>query len=196
RWTGNQSVSYYSTSATVDVTSFDSVYSVNGTGKQLHWPGNSSLTADFVYPANSYISLQFTVPSGFMSGYTQTSPALYGLYTINTSGFTAPISMTISTSCGDFSNPATYPTTTSVVAGCWQNSILSNNALTWTKSGSCALQDTKTYFLNIVNADISTAQPNGGGTMASTKSNGTKTYCTTNCSAPIANGPGSWTSYW
>ena len=190
RWTGTQVVNYFGAgNKSVDVTSFNSVFGT-GTGNLSHWPGNSALTADFNLFTSSYIALQFTVPNGFMANYTGSD--LWGRYSLNTTGFSAPISMTISTACGDFSNPSTYPTTSKVVSGCWLNSSQSSGALTWTKSdGTCELKDNTTYFLNIVNADISTAQPAGAGSMASTKN----AKCGTSCSDPIVNGPGSWTSY-
>ncbi|MHB8679727.1 MAG: hypothetical protein ACYC7G_08335 [Rudaea sp.] len=192
RWTGQQTISYYTSSKLADVTSFISVYGT-GTGNLSHWPGNGALTAVFPLPTSNYIALQFTVPNNFMAGYTLTSPPLYGEYSINTSGYQAPIGMTISTACGDFSDPGKYPSTSTVVQGCFlNNGVSTTGAVVWFKpgQGTCALQDNHTYYLNIVNADISTAQPAGGGSMASTKTS----KCGTGCTDPIANNPGSWIS--
>jgi hypothetical protein len=46
------------------------------------------------------------------------------------------------------------------------------------------MQDSKTYYLNIINADISNADPAGSASLTSTK-NG---QCTTACGDPVRNG--------
>jgi len=163
------------------VTRFDSIYS-------YAWPG-ASVVADFSLPNANYISAVFTVPAGYMTAANAPSN-LYGEYYINGSGYSAPVSMTISKSCGDFSNPVNYPTS-SVVAGCFVNKRTADQYIAWTKSGSCQLTNGTTYYLNIINADISLVTANGGGTAASTR-NGN---CSGACSVPIQNGPGSWQGY-
>lgn len=187
RLTGSQSVNYFGAGVqSVDVTSFNSVFGYKGVGSQTTWPGNSSLTAEINLATNKYVSLQFTVPAGFMELYPS---GVYGKYSVNTTGYSAPISMTISTQCGDFSDPATYPATSKVVSGCLKNSINSSGSLRWSNTGACTLQDNTTYFLNIVNADISGAQPAGAGTLTSSKND----QCTsTTCTDPIRNSPKSW----
>lgn len=179
RWTGTQTVFYFGPSYTVDVTSFDSVFG-HGTAAQSTWPGNTGLTADFQMPTNKYLSLQFTVPAGFME------TVNYGTYGFNTSGFIAPGSFTISTKCGDFSNPVSYPSTSTVLSGCWQNMINSQGMLVWYGStgSTCKMQDSKTYFLNIINADISNADPAGSANLTSTKN----ANCGTACGDPVRNG--------
>ena len=102
RYTGSPSVYYFGAgSNTADVTSFDSIF-------QHAWPGNSNLTADISLPTNRYLAAQFKVPAGYIAGYHGQSP-LYGDYTLNQStgsgGTPAAVSMSISTTCGDFSNP-------------------------------------------------------------------------------------------
>jgi PKD repeat protein len=187
RLTGTQNVSYFGNgSATVDLTSFNSVFGWTGTPSQQVWPGNGALTADILLGTNKYVSLQFTVPAGFMEQYPS---GVYGKYTLNTSSYSAPVGMTISTQCGDFSDPSVYPSTSKVVSGCLVNNLNSTNgALRWANTGACTLQDGATYFLNMINADISTAQPAGGGTLTSSKT----VKCGSTCSDPLRNGPHSW----
>ena len=182
--TGTQSVYYFGAGyKTVDLTSFDSIY-------WLPWPGNSTLTADISLPTNKYVAALFKVPNGYIAGYTGTS-TLYGDYAIAQSGVSASVSMTISKSCGDFSNPSSYPTSSTVVPGCWKNKLSVGGFLQWRADTTCILQDNTTYFLNILNADISAVQPGGGGSAASTKN----ANCSTVCSDPIGNNPGTWTTY-
>jgi PKD repeat protein len=184
RWTGNQTGNYFGGGPhTVDVTSFDSVFGVNGVGNQTTWPGNTSLTADFNMPTNKYMSLKFTVPAGFME------TVVSGGYGLNTTDYTAQASMTISDGaapCGDFSNPATNPTS-KVVNGCWKNLMTSSGTLAWYgPSGTkCLLQDNHTYYLNIINADISNADPAGAANLTSSKTAG----CGSTCADPIRNKP-------
>lgn len=184
RWTGNQTADYFGAgSFSVDVTSFNSVFGI-GTPEQATWPGNTALTAGFNMPNNKYMSLQFTVPAGFME------TVVSGGYGLNTSGYSAPISMTISDGtapCGDFSNPATNPTS-KVVSGCWKNTMTSAGTLAWNGTGGskCLLQDNHTYYLNMINADISNADPAGTASLTSSK---TGSCGGTSCGDPIRNKP-------
>jgi hypothetical protein len=191
RLTGNLSVSYFGGGfSTVDVTSFGSIYQTSNP-VSYDWPGAKNSIPDFSLPTNKYISAEFLVPPGYMAG----APAgIYGEYVVGESGYSAPVSMTISTQCGDFSDPANYPAS-SVVPGCLANMAPADSFIAWQKSGSCALTDGTTYFLNIVNADIRLVQPNGGGTAKSTSKNNFNTICSGACSVPIQNGPGSWQTY-
>lgn len=174
RLTGNQNVFYFGSGAgtgnqSVDVTSFASAW-------QGSWPGSMGIQPVFTMPTNTYMAQQFVVPNPYFAN----APAgLFGQYQVGTSRYQAPISMTISTKCGDFSNPATYPTS-SVVAGCWANKQTSSAGLQWSKSYGCTLTDGQTYFLNIINADISAVTPTGG-TAASSKT-GT---CGSSCDDPF-----------
>ncbi|HST28196.1 MAG TPA: PKD domain-containing protein [Rudaea sp.] len=186
RLTGTQNVYYFGPTYTVDITSFDSVFGAGGTPSQQVWPGKKGLSGVITLATNKYVSLQFTVPAGFMELYPS---GVYGKYTLNTSQYSAPVGMTIITQCGDFSNPSAYPSTSKVVSGCWINDLNSSNgALRWANTGACTLQDGATYFLNMINADISTAQPAGGGTLSSSKT----ANCGSACTDPLTNGPGTW----
>jgi hypothetical protein len=183
QYAGTHSVNYYGApSKSADVTSFDALY---GT-----WPGNSAITPVISLGTSLYLAEKFTVPAGYMAGYTG-STALYGSYPLNSSGGATPTSMTISSVCGDFSNPT--KSGSSVVTGCWVNKHTSTTPgpLQWRKDTTCILQDGHTYYLNIINADITNAQPNGGGTVTTTKDS----HCSaTACTVPVNNG-GSFTNY-
>ncbi len=173
-----------------DQTQFGSVY-------RTAWPGFYNDLADFSLPVGNYLGMAFTVPHGYMAN--SGSPtywdngsvlALYGNISVASSGYSAPVSMTISRACGDFSNPSANGST--VVAGCYLNKGLQGYSVQWRQSGSCALQDDQPYFLNVIVADISAVTPNGGGTAASKK---TINCSQTTCSVPVENGVGSWSAY-
>lgn len=146
----------------VDVSKFDQVY-------WSAWPGRYGLIADFALPNTKYLAIQFTVSN---------LPATwYGQYSIGESGYSVPVSTTISKSCGDFRNPATDAAST-VPAGCWRNLNRAAGGVIWRASGSCQLAP-GTYYLNVITADMS--QP------------AMPSVCTaTTCSVPIQNGPGNW----
>ncbi len=97
--------------------------------------------------------------------------------------------MTISTTCGDFSNPSTPNYTGTVIPGCYikDHTSASSGPLQWRKDTTCILQDGKDYYLNIISADITNVQPNAGGTATSKCSNSA-------CTTPVDNG-GSFSSY-
>jgi len=187
QWTGNQQIVYYGNGPTggvhnVNVTNFNSFYQATA------WPGQQiGLIAQATLPNSKYISLQFAVPNGYLAGKPDT---ILGQYSVGISGYSAPVSVTISTACGDFSNPTTNPGTSTVVPGCYKNKALSAGGIVWRKTSSCALQDGKTYYLNFINADIANVLPgNNQGSAISTR-NG---QCPAgNCSVPIDNGPGNW----
>jgi hypothetical protein len=185
--TGTQNVSYFSTSANVDVTSFDAIY-------QAPWPGNPNLTAVVTVPTNKYIAAKFHVPAGYLAGYTLPT-ALFGSYTVNNSGFSTSVSLSISTACGDFSQPGVPNPNSTVVAGCWKNKAVGNGFVQWRKDTSCILQDNHDYYLNFINADVSGVQALNGNTAGGTASSTKNQNCGTSCTAPIANNPGSWPNY-
>jgi len=188
RWTGTPKVyldSGLGSSKNADITSFDALY---GT-----WPGQYGNILYFMLPNVSYLSMAFTIPNNYMTAANKPNP-LNGAYKTGETGDKTLASFTISTTCGDFSNPATYPTTSTVLPGCWKNKQSSSTTLfQWNSSGTtCVLQNNKTYYLNAISADISQVQPNGAGTAASTKN----TYCSGGtCELPIYNGPGTWSGY-
>ena len=64
--------------------------------------------------------------------------------------------MSISKSCGDFSDPSVYPSTSTVVPGCYKNKA-SAAATVWRKIGSCALPGRQYY--RFINADVSNGNP-------------------------------------
>jgi hypothetical protein len=189
QWSGTQKVytdSGVSNNAlkTADVGSFSALY---GT-----WPGPLGNILYLLLPTNKYLTMQFTVPNNFMTASNKPNP-LYGAYESGETGNKANYSITISTTCGDFSNPVTYPAPAStVVPGCWKNKLATKGLLQWNSTGSsCVLQNNKSYYLNFINADISLVQP-GGGTAASTK---TVNCAGGVCELPIYNGPGTWGGY-
>lgn len=165
--TGNQTVTYFGKGIgtgpqTIDVTSYASFWF--GT-----WPGQAGRSGWLTVPTNKYMSQQFTVPAGYFAG---AASNLYGRYNVGASSNDTTISMTISKQCGDFSNPATYPATSTVLPGCWiNNAAASGGFIQWSKaviSGSCNPADGQTYYVNYINADIGNVTPTGG-TAASTK---------------------------
>jgi hypothetical protein len=155
------------------------------------WPGVAGQNLYISMPTNQYVSAAFTVPTTFFTA--AGAPALnFGDYTITQSAYSAPISMTISTVCGDFAPPSSGST---VVSGCYVDAgTTSNNTfLQWRNSGSCTLTAGSSYYLNIINADVSGLTAGGGGKAVSTS---TTAACPANvCTDPIQNGPGAWTSW-
>jgi hypothetical protein len=173
--TGNQNVYYFGSGTgtgnqSVDVTSFASFWFAP-------FPGQNGRSGYLTVPTNKYMSQQFSVPAGYMAGAPSTA---YGRYAIGTSSNSTSISMSISTKCGDFSNPATYPTTSSVVPGCWINLGSPGGFVQWVKtatSGACVLTDGQTYFVNYINADVSQVTPTGGTAASDQNANCTPTSC-------------------
>jgi hypothetical protein len=180
--TGTPSVFYFSAgSFNTDVTSMDAIF-------RGPWPGNASLTAVIDLPTNKYVSAKFHVPAGFLAGF---PTGVFGDYTMNNSNFTATVSMTISTTCGDFAYPVTAPTS-SVVPGCWRNKQPVGGLLQWRKDTTCVLQDNHDYYFNFINADVSAIQALNGSTAGGTASSTKNANCGSSCSDPIANSPNSW----
>jgi hypothetical protein len=161
---------------TADPTSFDSAF--------LHaWPGLLGEQLLFNIPSAQFYSLAFTVPAGYSASHPQSD--FYGLYSIGQSGYSVPVSMTISTKCGDFSNPVSGGGASSVI--CYGDKVKNNGFLqAWYVNGngtSCNLVDGKQYFLNLINADITGVVPNGGGTAHSLS---VQTKCPNNaCANPV-----------
>lgn len=151
------------------------------------WPGNFGLFATATLDNNKYISAQFHVPQNYMTA--ANAPAnLYGEYTIGETDASAPVTITISTQCGDFAPPASG---SSVVPGCYKNKLVADQFLAWTKSSSCALQNDTTYYLNIINADVANLTPTGGTATSTANAQCSGGHCT----VPVSNGPGSWAGY-
>lgn len=188
RLIGTYSVNYFSLSPhDADVTDYVSIFGQVPFATPT-WPGNSGITAVMQIPTSKYVSAKFTVPAGYMAG----SPANHsGYWYINPSAYgRAPISATVSACPGDFSNPAAAGST--VVAGCYANKVGADRALlVWESpahaSPTCALQDGHTYYLNIINADISVVTPGGGAATSTSKSPYSTCAAGGACSDPIAN---------
>ncbi|MBS0558328.1 MAG: PKD domain-containing protein [Proteobacteria bacterium] len=187
QWTGTQSVYYFGSGPgtgyqSVDVTSFNSSWAISGT-----WPQSYGRQPVFPLPITNYMAQKFTVPAGYFAG---APTGIYGQYIVGSSQNDAPVSMTISTKCGDFSNPATYPGTSSVVAGCYINKALTGGFVMWSKSYGCNLADGQTYYLNMIDADISNVTPTGGTAASTTSGN-----CVGGvCRIPLSN-QGTFNSY-
>jgi hypothetical protein len=180
QWSGSVTANYFSSgNKVVDITSFDSVY---GT-----WPGAvESQTAAVTLPTSKYVSLKFTVPAGYMASHS----GGMGQYSLNQSAYSAPVSMTISTKCGDFSNPAS-DVNSSVVAGCYGPMGTTSAAfvIAWRQSGSCQLSDNTTYYLNYINADITNAKSDNS---VSIPSSANSRCNASGCYDGVTNGPGTW----
>lgn len=136
---------------TTDATHFESVFGYDTATTPLRaFPGTVNLNQRLFLSRNSYVALQFTVPSTlalqttgafrFEETQPQTSPAR--------------MSMTISKSCGDFSPTPTPPLT----SACVLNNAPANGNLFWGYAPgnpvACQLQPGETYFLNIVHASL------------------------------------------
>jgi len=168
--------------ALVDITNFDSIY-------QKAWPGSFGWLANLPVPKAGYISAHFKPAANYFTA-GNVPLNLYGEYQIGETFFSAAASMTISTQCGDFSNPQASGST--VVPGCYINSAVADQYLAWTNSaGNCKLSGSTDYYLNVINADITNVTPSGGAATSTANS-----ACgTTTCITPLADGPGSWSGY-
>jgi hypothetical protein len=184
QFTGTPVVSYFSFGDfPTDVTSMNAIF-------RAPCPGNSALTAVVDLPFAKYVGAAFHVPAGFLAGFPN---GVYGDYTVNNSRVSASISMTISTACGDFSNPQTNASST-VVPGCWKNKLATGGLLQWRKDTTCILQDNTDYFFNFINADVSAVQALNGTTAGGSASSTKDGTCSSgsSCTDPIVNNPESW----
>lgn len=163
----------------VDVTSFASLFDYPGTAPD-NWPGSYDLYSGIALPSNRYLSAAFTVRAGLDLS------ALQGFYSVDNRGFSVPVSMTISFTCGDFGqiNP------TSVVQNCSVNAAGAGDSLAWQGAAdaqACVLQPGYEYYLNVINADISQLPSTGVAVSTANAS------CNpAGCFDPIVNGPGNW----
>jgi hypothetical protein len=181
RQTGTITVNYYGDgNYNVDITNFDQVW--DPIVPTAPWPGRYGQLADIPLTIDKYVSAEFTVPAGYFE--TQAQP-LYGNYSVGESNASARVSMTISEHCGDFGQLA--PTT--IVPTCIKNALAPDGVLRWTGgSGAtgCVLEEGKTYYLNIIDADISS--------FPATTTLSTKLCQNDVCTTPILNGFGTWTN--
>ncbi len=183
RWTGNHSINFSSGGSKVaDVTSFDSLY---GT-----FPGNPGASLYIPIPQYNFMSLKFTPAPGFITGLPTGS---YGDFTFNegTSGWGTQVAVTISTSCGDFSDPSVFGSASTVVPGCYEPADFSGSVMQWrAHDGNCVLQDGQTYYFNVIPATLTNVTPTGGGSASSNAALSKYKKCTSGiCSTPIQNGP-------
>ncbi|HEX4456287.1 MAG TPA: hypothetical protein VH143_35745 [Kofleriaceae bacterium] len=181
RQTGTITVNYYGDgNYNVDITDFDQVW--DPIVPTAPWPGRYGQLADIPLTIDKYVSAEFTVPVGYFE--TQAQP-LYGNYSVGESNASAAVAMTISEHCGDFGQLA--PTT--IVPACIKNELDPDGALWWTGGAGatgCVLEEGKTYYLNIIDADISA--------FPATTTLRTKLCQGDVCTTPILNGFGTWTN--
>lgn len=169
-----------------DPTSFDSIF---GTTTAPHWPGAYNIVTNLFVPTNNYVAMAFTVPPGFFT----TPPndiGVHGNYHLNASNFSkAPVAMSISTKCGDFSPPGAGSSTL-----CVGNNLLADKFITWTSAAgsACMLENGKSYYLNLINASVETVLPNGGGTATSTANTPGANCSGGKCEDTPTNGTGNW----
>ncbi|HZP65677.1 MAG TPA: hypothetical protein VFB32_05155 [Rudaea sp.] len=172
----------------VDATSYNSIF------QTTVWPGVSANNYySLPLPTNKYISAQFTVPANYFTAANAPNP-LYGYYGLNETGDQASVSLTISSTCGDFSSPSAQGST--VVAGCFGTHNLpitpSSGVLQWNRTGSCVLTSGQTYYLNIIPANVTNVLPGGAGTATPVDTSG----CVSGvCSIPLGNMQGTWQGY-
>jgi hypothetical protein len=183
RATGYYNVNYFGFgNATRDVTSFPSVFNIPGYSIKP-WPSFYNSPPVVKLRTNNYLALQFTVPKPYFSASNVPNP-LYGNQQIGQSSWTVPVSMTIARACGDLGQ--LQPTT--VVPGCRINMAGANAFFSWSNSpGQCNLKDGETYYLNVIEADIS-SYPYRSTAKAALCPQGA-------CDTPFINGPGSWPRY-
>ncbi|MFT3699985.1 MAG: hypothetical protein QM831_42970 [Kofleriaceae bacterium] len=175
---GNITVNYYGDGVhSVDLSKFDAVMS-NPMFAQKTWPDSYGTIADMPITINKYVSLEFTVPDGYFEAH----PTYYGEYSIGESSFAAPVSMTISEHCGDFGQ--LQPTT--IEAGCVLIAGGPDSRILWNSTSGCKMKSGHRYYLNVINADI-TSFP------ATTTQRPAK--CVNDqCETPVMNGYGSWSN--
>jgi len=195
RQTGSLAIDYYGAgTASRDVTQFASVFTSPAATAPVPWPSSYGLAAAIPLPEDRYLSLELTVPAGFFES--EGTTLVNGDYSNDPSGESAPYSITISTYCGDFGQI----TPTTIPPGCTVNKIFGSGLFRWghtpNQAVSCDLVDGVTYYLNIINADISTLPTAGtaSSTEAGVGGNCTDGLCCKNglCSDSIENGPGTW----
>ena len=152
------------------------------------FPGRMDTAYDNL-PVNNYISMQFQPPAGFFAN---APDGWYQKFQMGTTGDDTKMSMTISTSCGDFSDPVDAGS--SVVQGCRKVGGASQTGIIFSAqlipgTSQCVLADNTTYYWNIINANVTGVTPTGG--KASSYRDGAGSSCTGQgtCSVPIQNGP-------
>jgi hypothetical protein len=196
RMTGMQQVDYFGNGYhDVDVTQFADIFHYwSSNTDPVPWPGGSGVLPSIGLPINQYISAELTVPKPYFTA-SNVPSSLFGEYSVGESCFSVSVSMTISTHCGDFGQ--LEPTT--IVPGCVANKLVPDEFLAWRSSGTCVLEDGVTYYLNIINADISMLG-SGAGATSTASSKCDLDSCANpeqpnTCAVPIENGPDNWSGY-
>ncbi len=114
------------------------------------FPGTPNINQRVFMPRNSYVAMQFTVPSDL----TVMTTGAFRFEETQPQTNPARMSMTISKSCGDFSPTPTAPLT----SACVLNNAMANGNLLWGYAPGyaqvCQLQPGETYFLNIIHASL------------------------------------------
>lgn len=203
--TGNLNVNYLADgNFTRNVNDYAAVFSLPPNSSyprvSLPWPGSYGAIAYLSLPANKYFSAQFTVPANYF-----TATPVYSNISTGETQFSAILTFTLSTSPGDFSNPATNPTST-VLPGCYNGTVRPDGGITWVNAEGkgqpakhCTIKNGQTYWFNAINADTTNVKPDGTGGAKSTstavRNNLQKSpYCPGKvCVNPILNGFGTWT---
>lgn len=146
------SVTQYTTTTVmrnnVDVTNWSQVWGFDAvSGSSSAWPTINNMLQSPRITKNSYIAVAFTVPSTFTG---------YGDLKETTTGSSGPVSMTISECPGHFNS-----TVKPLPAKCQVNLTAEGGAkLAWhtdpAVTTKCTLTPGKTYYLNVITANLST----------------------------------------
>jgi len=136
----------------VDMTKFENVfgYNQNQPSQPNMWPGTYNLQQRPSITNNQFVALAFTVPANYPTN-------KYGYLMLAETNFQGRMSMTISSTCGDFG--ATNP----ISQKCILNDGGASSQMLWSTytsgsvyNGSCHLTAGQTYYLNMIYAPIAT----------------------------------------
>ncbi|HSX58679.1 MAG TPA: hypothetical protein VLF18_00635 [Tahibacter sp.] len=149
-----------------DLTLFENVFGHNPAGANRPFPGTANINQRIMIQRNQYVALKFTVPSNF-------PPGMAGQFRFEeTQPQTLRMSYTISKTCGDFSQVAQAPLTVKCIVDNGQV----NSVLLWayqpSATNACQLVPGETYYMNIIQAPLSTLTNSGcSGTCGNTIQN-------------------------
>ena len=130
--------------STVDSTDYRNIFSPPGSG-QVAWPSASSGSKPVLsILAGSYQALGFTMPQGI---------TVYPMYS-NVNSISQPVSMSISECPGDFGQAGTHITNSYCKSN--RTGATGGGIQTYTKVqvGTCTLVAGKTYWMNMIAADL------------------------------------------
>ncbi|MDN5923442.1 MAG: hypothetical protein L0H70_00405 [Xanthomonadales bacterium] len=127
--------------------------------KYFAWPGIINGTTKIALAKNKFLSLKFTVPSGYPLTNGEFFP--YGNFATNPSNIvnvSAHWAMSITPDCGNFMQPAS---TSNLSHYCYADFSSSQNGLSWVitspgapMAGMCNLNPGQPYYLNIITAPL------------------------------------------